>query len=141
MNVQMDAPLTSSTESHLQCATAELTVSRHVVVSKWSNSGCLILSGLHLCVRRSPQMLRFPNFCNCRVYIHCADFHDVLSRAVLSYQSRVRRMLLPHQRSCCKAERDMALFAALRTLSHSAFETPELRVTTRCSTDSNARLS
>ena len=65
MNVQMDAPLTSSTESHLQCATAELTVSRHVVVSKWSQSlwsGWSILSGLHLCVRRRPQVLRFQIF-------------------------------------------------------------------------------
>ena len=74
-----------STESFLQCATAEWTVSRHVVVSKWSKSlwsGCSILSGLHLCVRRRPQVLRFPNFRNCRVYIHCADFHDVLSSLI-----------------------------------------------------------
>ena len=77
---------------HLQGVIAELTVSRHVVVPKWSKSvlcGLSILSGLHLCFQHLHLVPRFANFSffiAIVISIHCGGSKDVLS----SPTSRVR---------------------------------------------------
>ena len=52
-------------DGHLQSVTTELTVSQHVVASKWSKSflsGFSILSGLHVCLHPLHLMPRCPHF-------------------------------------------------------------------------------
>ena len=120
-----------------------MTMSRHVVVSKLSQS--FVVWGLRfcqffICVLSSSstdasfcKFLQVPFTSIAKISTTCCPLFAVACEMHVAATSEV---LLPN------CSNDMALFAALHTVSRSAFETRNPRVATRCSflnTDCNAR--